>query len=677
MNKMKIISFVAIILLIMNLFLPIISNATDEVEEDIEVLNEQEEDTAGDDEKINEAEETELEVEYRSHVQDIGWQEYVEMGQTSGTTGRNLKIEAMNIALKNNSSDIDIKYTTYIQGNGWQGIVSNGEQTGTTGKNLRMEAIKIWLEGTEEYSVMYRTHIQDIGWQDWVYDGEISGNLGDNLKIEAIEIQIVPKKVNTEMSVTYSSHIQDIGWQNTKNSYDISGTTGRNLKIEAMKIELKNALEGVNIRYKTYVEKSGWQAWVSDGEISGTTGKNLKLYGIRIELEGTKEYTVQYRVHVQDVGWMSWVENGAIAGRISGSNKIEAIQIKIVKKANNVTDELGVEYYTYLEGKSANENKMEQNGEISGTTGENRRVEGISIELLNAPENAHIKYKAHVQDKGWMDWVRDGQLAGIIDRRLKVEAVQIVLEGMDEYTVEYKVHVQDIGWTDWYIDGESAGTTGRNLKIEAIQIRIVPKYKRNYKGIDVSKHNGTIDWQKVKNSGIEFAIIRCGYGQNFVEQDDSKFEYNVSECERLGIPYGVYLYSYALNTDNASSEADHVLRLLNGRKPQVGIWLDIEDDAYYTKYGFPTNEMFVNIATTFCEKMKANGYYNVGIYANLYWLNTRLNDSRLDKYDKWVAQWGNQCTYNKDYAMWQYSDSGQVDGISGNVDLDICYKRYF
>lgn len=194
-------------------------------------------------------------------------------------------------------------------------------------------------------------------------------------------------------------------------------------------------------------------------------------------------------------------------------------------------------------------------------------------------------------------------------------------------------------------------------------------------GIDVSKHNGKIDWGKAKNSGIDFAIIRLGYGQDMESQDDTMFEYNVSECERLGIPYGVYLYSYALNVEHAKSEADHVLRLIKGRNPEFGIWYDLEDaDGYKENNGMPSNETFVDIAITFCEKIKANGYENVGIYASLDWLINQLNSPQLDKYDKWVAQWGEECTYEKDYVMWQYTDSGKVDGITGNVDMNIYYK---
>ena len=193
-------------------------------------------------------------------------------------------------------------------------------------------------------------------------------------------------------------------------------------------------------------------------------------------------------------------------------------------------------------------------------------------------------------------------------------------------------------------------------------------------GIDVSRHQGKIDWQQVKNAGIEFAIIRCGYGQDRTSQDDEWFEYNVSECERLGIPYGVYLYSYAVDLDCANSEADHVLRLIEGKNPTYGIWYDLEEEV--DEFGTPIpNEMLVNIAITFCEKMKANGYDYVGIYANLNWFETKLNDSRLDQYPKWVAQWNDECTYEKDYDMWQYTSSGQVPGIDGRVDMNKYYKQ--
>ena len=209
-------------------------------------------------------------------------------------------------------------------------------------------------------------------------------------------------------------------------------------------------------------------------------------------------------------------------------------------------------------------------------------------------------------------------------------------------------------------------------------MRLVAHYQREYKGIDVSSHNGTINWKKVKNDGIEFAIIRCGYGKDYTYQDDSYFKTNVEECEKYEIPYGIYLYSYALTTDDAKSEAKHVLRLLEetSANPTFGIWFDMEDaDNYKSKNGMPSNSTLVKICKKFCDKIIANGY-NCGIYASLFWFNTKLNSSTLDDYEKWVAQWNSKCTYTKDYGMWQYSASGSVNGISGRVDMDIAYKTF-
>ena len=192
-------------------------------------------------------------------------------------------------------------------------------------------------------------------------------------------------------------------------------------------------------------------------------------------------------------------------------------------------------------------------------------------------------------------------------------------------------------------------------------------------GIDVSEHQKTIDWDAVKKSGIAFAIIRCGYGKDDPSQDDSMFARNVAECERLNIPYGIYLYSYALDIEGAKSEAAHALRLISGHNPELGIWFDMEDaDGYKLRNGMPSNNTLVEMCITFCEIMKDNGY-KTGIYANLSWLMNQLNDSRLDIYDKWVAQWNTTCDYTKKYIMWQYTSDGTVEGIEGRVDMNKYY----
>ena len=238
---------------------------------------------------------------------------------------------------------------------------------------------------------------------------------------------------------------------------------------------------------------------------------------------------------------------------------------------------------------------------------------------------------------------------------------------MQDTKPTWKLSKDGYTYSKEYYNNQMYKTYIKDINGKTKEVNIVINLFDNYLlGIDVSHNNGNINWEEVKKSGIDFVIIRVGYGQNYSSQDDRCFIKNISECERLGIPYGVYLYSYAQNVNNASSEADHMLRLIRGYNPVYGIWYDLEEEN--------RNVDYVGIATTFCEKIKANGYNNVGIYASLSWFNSKLNDSRLDQYSKWVAQWGESCTYNKPYRIWQYTASGSINGINGNVDMDILYK---
>lgn len=182
--------------------------------------------------------------------------------------------------------------------------------------------------------------------------------------------------------------------------------------------------------------------------------------------------------------------------------------------------------------------------------------------------------------------------------------------------------------------------------------------------IDVSYHQGTIDWEKVKASGIYGAILRCGYGMDMESQDDKQFARNASECERLGIPYGVYLYSYADNNTKAESEAAHVLRLISGKKLFFPVYYDLEQKG--------TENGAVERARIFCEKIKAAGYLP-GVYANKNWWDNYLVG--LNEYTKWVARY-NDVLGMDGVDMWQYSSKGQVNGISGNVDVNHCYRDF-
>lgn len=188
------------------------------------------------------------------------------------------------------------------------------------------------------------------------------------------------------------------------------------------------------------------------------------------------------------------------------------------------------------------------------------------------------------------------------------------------------------------------------------------------KVIDVSKHQGVIDWEKVKAAGVKGAIIRCGYGSDITSQDDKQWKRNADECTRLGIPFGTYIYSYAKTIEEAKSEAAHVLRLIKGYKLSYPVYLDLEESG--------TEKGAVDRAIVFGDIIEKAGYW-CGIYANQYWWKTHLKD-KLNRFTKWVARYSNTkpTGISGTYDMWQYSSSGSVAGISGRVDMNECYRDF-
>lgn len=184
--------------------------------------------------------------------------------------------------------------------------------------------------------------------------------------------------------------------------------------------------------------------------------------------------------------------------------------------------------------------------------------------------------------------------------------------------------------------------------------------------IDVSEHQGQINWDQVKTTGVEGVILRCGFGDNIASQDDKYWKRNADECTRLGIPFGTYIYSYATSMAQAESEAQHVLRLVKGYKLSYPIYLDLEEAG--------TQAGAVERAKRFGDIIEAAGYW-CGIYANLNWWNNYLPG--LDRFTKWIAQYNSKCDYtgaNKD--IWQYSSTGRVAGIAGDVDMNECYRDF-
>jgi len=293
-------------------------------------------------------------VLYRTHVQNVGWQSYVENGKMSGTTGKSYRLEGINLKL---TSDIDggIEYQTHVQDQGWESLwASNGGLSGTSGQKKRLEAIRIRLTdaAAEEYDVYYRVHCQSYGWLNWAKNGEYAGSEGLGKRLEGIQVMLVEKAGTVPEGVEgitssydsayvsgalYRTHVQNAGWQGYVSNGQMSGTSGKSYRLEGINIKLTSDIDG-GIRYRTHVQDLGWEKnWASNGGLSGTSGKSKRLEAIEIELTGEAagNYNVYYRVHCQDYGWLGWARDGETAGTEGYSKRLEAIEIKIVPKDQN------------------------------------------------------------------------------------------------------------------------------------------------------------------------------------------------------------------------------------------------------------------------------------------------------------------------------------------------------
>lgn len=192
------------------------------------------------------------------------------------------------------------------------------------------------------------------------------------------------------------------------------------------------------------------------------------------------------------------------------------------------------------------------------------------------------------------------------------------------------------------------------------------------KGIDVSGAQGSIEWEKVKKDGVEFAILKLG---NIYDTDanykDSKFDTNYKKCKELGIKVGAYIYNYCNTLDNLKKGLKWAFEKLAGKELDMPFYLDMEDKTIAVE----TVDSLTNQCNEFAKLVKEKGY-RAGVYANVNWLKNELNPSKFDKnLSVWVAQYYKECQYEGKYDIWQYTSSGKVNGISGNCDMNYLYNE--
>ena len=192
------------------------------------------------------------------------------------------------------------------------------------------------------------------------------------------------------------------------------------------------------------------------------------------------------------------------------------------------------------------------------------------------------------------------------------------------------------------------------------------------KGIDVSKWQATIDWKKVRSSGIEFTILRAGLGR-LASQKDTYFDQNMRGATSNDIPVGVYWYSYATSVSEAVKEAEACLEVIAPYRNDISLPVFF-DQEYEPNIKALNDKLRTDICLAFMERIEEDGY-RTGLYCSYDWYMNWVERSRLSKYPVWIAQYANKCNYTgSNLIAWQYTSGGKVSGISGNVDMNEGYS---
>ncbi|MCQ2519008.1 MAG: Ig-like domain-containing protein [Lachnospiraceae bacterium] len=248
--------------------------------------------------------------------------------------------------------------------------------------------------------------------------------------------------------------------------------------------------------------------------------------------------------------------------------------------------------------------------------------------------------------------------------------------------VEYKY----MGW--WTLNGNTYYFDKNGKKVTGEQVILGTKYNfssdgvllssNGIFGIDVSKWNGTIDWSSVAKSGVSFAIIRSGFRGSTQGGliEDAKFYTNIKNATAAGIKVGIYFFTQAINEVEAVEEASMVLGQISGYKVSYPIFLDVESAGAGARAEGLSAAQRTAVIKAFCQTISNSGY-TAGVYANKTWFTSKINTSELTSYKIWLAQYNSSVTYNATrYDLWQYSSTGSISGISGNVDFNLSYMGY-
>lgn len=296
-----------------------------------------------------------------AHVQNLGWLKSETDQSLFGTSGKSLRLEALQFE---STEELSIHHNVHVANIGWMGWQGADKIAGTEGKALALEAVQLKLEGTESayYDLYYRVHVRNLGWMDWAKNGEMAGTTGFGLRMEALEIKVLPKgrvlsknpttpsKLNAEeLNLTYEAYSQRDGWHRGSSLGSPAGKMGSGQQVEALRF-LKDPHPYVQVEMRSFVEGKGWGAYAAHGAHTGTVGEKRKLEAVEMRLTGilSSTYDLYYRVCLQGTGWLSFAKAGYPTGMPRSGVVIEAVEVQVLPKNQGFQGTVGnpyVEYY--------------------------------------------------------------------------------------------------------------------------------------------------------------------------------------------------------------------------------------------------------------------------------------------------------------------------------------------
>ena len=381
----------------------------------------------------------------RSHISKVGWMGDVADGKTSGVIDSRNAIEALSLSVNWYGHGGSISSRAHVSGIGWQSWSSG--TVGTTGQSRSVESVQFKLndEISATYDIWYRVYASKLGgWLGWTSNGSPAGSVGKGAAIQGIQVMLVEKGCSAPGDT--ANHFIGATDVLSGSSYGLNGNSlgtvqGKTIlmgsesgsePLTSLSISFDNQETSGSIGYSGCYEFSGWSGVVSDGAALNSKNDGRTLKAVRLTLTGdlSNAYDVWYRCFDSKKGWLGWACNGADAGATIPGSFLKAVEVRIISKG-------------------------------SGAPGV---TDGAFVSDTSA-DCTHVVYQAHSASRGWFPSVLDGQDAGTTGKSLSLQALNVVLAGVDDDSlVEARAHVANIGWQEWRSAGY-VGTVGQGLAI--------------------------------------------------------------------------------------------------------------------------------------------------------------------------------------------------------------------